>query len=166
MIYQDVFQELGKAKIKYLVVGGIAINLYGVLRATADLDMMIYLADNANVNKFVEVVKNLGYKPRAPVSIEDFGNPAKRKMWIKDKGALVFTFLRQNSYEQIDVFLEEPIDFMEAYKTRKDFRIGDVTISVPSLENLKFMKWKAHREKDLSDIKQLEKLEKMGHESA
>lgn len=35
MFYEAVFRELYKEKIEYLVVGGVAINLYGILRATA-----------------------------------------------------------------------------------------------------------------------------------
>ena len=43
MIYEDVFRKLQEKKVQYLVVGGIAINLYGILRATADLDIMLQL---------------------------------------------------------------------------------------------------------------------------
>lgn len=165
MFYEDVFRELQNAKVQYLVVGGIAVNLYGALRSTADLDMMLYLADDENVKNFIDVVKRLGYRPRAPVPMDDFADATKRASWIKDKGALVFTFLRPNSYEQIDIFLDDPIDFIEAYKSRKEFRVGDLVIAAPSIEHLKMMKRKAHRDKDLADLKQLEKLERLDHES-
>jgi hypothetical protein len=165
MIYEDIFRELHHAKIQYLVVGGVAINLYGVLRSTADLDMMLQLADDDNVKRFIGILKSLNYRPRAPVSMDDFADPSKRASWIKEKGAVVFTFLRPDSYEQIDVFLSDPINFDEAYKSRKDMKVGDLTIAVPSVAHLKALKRIAHREKDLADIKQLEKLEKLDHES-
>ena len=38
---QDVFKCLKKHKVKYLVIGGIAAILYGVPRATPDLDILI-----------------------------------------------------------------------------------------------------------------------------
>jgi hypothetical protein len=100
------------------------------------------------------------------VSIDDFVDAEKRASWIKEKGALVFTFLRPDSYEQIDVFLTDPIDFNEAYRARKDFQVDDIVISVPSLAHLKAMKQKANRDKDLADVKQIEKLEKMDRESS
>lgn len=38
---QDVFSSLQKHNVKYLVIGGIAAILYGVPRATFDLDILI-----------------------------------------------------------------------------------------------------------------------------
>ena len=38
---QDVFRCLEENEVKYLVIGGIAAILYGVLRATFDLDILI-----------------------------------------------------------------------------------------------------------------------------
>lgn len=42
-LFEKVFRELNKAKVKYLVVGGVAVNLYGYLRFTGDLDLLILL---------------------------------------------------------------------------------------------------------------------------
>lgn len=41
MYYEDVFSELNKSKVKYLVTGGVALNLHGIPRMTADLDLMV-----------------------------------------------------------------------------------------------------------------------------
>ena len=78
----------------YLVVGGVAVNLYGVLRTTADLDLMVHLRDGDNAHGFVAAMKELNYKPRAPVNADDFADPLKRQEWIQDKRALVFTWAR------------------------------------------------------------------------
>lgn len=40
MFYNDVFGILNKYKVKYVVIGGTAVNLHGVPRFTADLDLM------------------------------------------------------------------------------------------------------------------------------
>lgn len=40
IIYEDVFREFQKQKVKYVIVGGIAVNLHGLLRNTADLDIL------------------------------------------------------------------------------------------------------------------------------
>ncbi len=45
---QDVFASFEKHKVRYLVIGGIAAILYGVPRATFDLDILIEASpDNA-----------------------------------------------------------------------------------------------------------------------
>ena len=43
MFYEKIFRQFKLEDIHYLVVGGIAVNLYGVPRATQDLDLMIEL---------------------------------------------------------------------------------------------------------------------------
>src|SRR3989338_8029591 len=111
MFYESVFRALQKERVRYLVVGGVAMNLYGVLRATADLDLFIWLKNSGNVAKFVKIMKRLGYKPRVPVAPEDLQDPEKREEWQKGKGALVFTFVHPDSFEQVDVFLKDPIPF-------------------------------------------------------
>jgi hypothetical protein len=161
MIYEAVLRELHKEKVQYMVVGGVAINLYGILRATADLDLFLWLGDKDNVTKFISIMKRLGYRPRVPVSAEDFGDPSKRQSWLKDKGALVFTFILPNSYEQVDVFLNEPVPFNDAFKRRRTMPVSDFEISVASMDDLKTMKQKAGREKDLSDVALLKKREEL-----
>ena len=53
MFYEAVFRSLYKERIKYLVAGGIAVNLYGVLRATANLDVFLWMGDPKNIEKSV-----------------------------------------------------------------------------------------------------------------
>jgi hypothetical protein len=161
MFYEEVFRRLYRDKIRYLVVGGVAVNLYGILRATADLDLILDLEAGDNVAKFIAAVKELGYRPRVPVAPEELADPKKRDQWRSEKGAVVFTFLKPNSYEQIDVFLHEPFSFVEAYKKRKGISISDFEITVASLEDLKALKERAGRGKDLSDLAQIEKLKKL-----
>ena len=55
-------------KIRYLVAGGVAVNLYGIERATGDIDLVVHLERN-NLEKFVEVMKEFGFKPKVPVKL-------------------------------------------------------------------------------------------------
>lgn len=51
--FQRIFQALADGKIEYLVAGGVAVNLHGVERSTADLDLIVHLAEE-NLLKFIE----------------------------------------------------------------------------------------------------------------
>jgi hypothetical protein len=82
--YEDVFRELNKEKIKYLVVGGIALNLHGIPRMTADLDSMLDF-DEENLENFVGLMKGLGYLPKVPVRLKDFCKKEIREK-MKKKG--------------------------------------------------------------------------------
>ena len=50
---QGVFSSLQENNVKYLVMGGIASVLYGVPRATFDLDILIESSDENAVNLLV-----------------------------------------------------------------------------------------------------------------
>jgi hypothetical protein len=41
MYYFEILKELFDRKIDYLIVGGLAVNLYGVPRVTQDIDIII-----------------------------------------------------------------------------------------------------------------------------
>ena len=43
MIYEEIFREFEQKDVRYLIVGGMAVNLYGYLRLTIDLDLMVDL---------------------------------------------------------------------------------------------------------------------------
>src|SRR5690349_20452283 len=90
IFYEDVFRALNRHGVRYLVVGGVAVNLSGVPRMTKDLDLMLDLSVG-NLKLFLSAVRELGYRPRAPVALEDFADESKRGAWRREKGAVVFT---------------------------------------------------------------------------
>ena len=91
MYYEKLFSALNKKKVKYAVVGGIAVNLYGIERATHDLDLLLAM-DEENLLKTILVFKKLGYRPKVPVRLEDFANKQIREKWIKEKNMIVFSY--------------------------------------------------------------------------
>ncbi|OGC04244.1 hypothetical protein A2276_06560 [candidate division WOR-1 bacterium RIFOXYA12_FULL_43_27] len=160
MYYLEVFNKLNKAKVRYLVVGGVALVLHGVVRLTADLDLFVDLEEN-NLNKLLKALAELGYKPRLPVSPTDFANRAIRENWIKEKNMLVFTFLHsKDDFKVIDVFVNEPIPFDRAYSNRQTLKAQGVTIKTISFKDLIALKKISAREQDLKDIEMLEELNK------
>lgn len=43
-VFEKVFRELNKTNVKYLVIGGVAVNLHGYVRFTGDLDLLLLLS--------------------------------------------------------------------------------------------------------------------------
>ena len=136
-------------------------NLHGIPRVTEDLDLLIAL-DERNVNKFAKAMKGLGYKPKVPVTIEDFGIKKNRESWIKEKGMVVFSLWNTKiPYRIIDVFVKNPIDFEELYKDRLTIPLGEFNISVISINHLIKLKKIASRKQDISDIESLKRIKKL-----
>lgn len=159
MFYEDILKNLYNEKVKFVVAGGVAMVLYGVVRLTVDLDLVVFL-EKSNLERFVSVIKNLGYKQKLPVDEKDFLDPAIRRKWREDKNMTVFSFYKPDKpINIVDVFIEEPIPFDEIEKEMVLFDAGDFTIPVISKKHLKLMKLSADREQDRADIEVLEALE-------
>ncbi len=151
--YERLFQELNIRKVRYMVAGGLAAILYGVARETGDADLFVDL-DQANLLRLVEAIGVLGLKPRVPVPARDFADPVKRETWQREKNMVVFTFWNPKGLESVDILLNSPVLFEQAYRRRR--RLGrSPRVSVVSPRDLMRMKTHAARPKDLADIREL-----------
>ena len=156
--YEEIFKKLQKKKVHFVVVGGIAVSLYGAVRLTSDADIILEL-DVENVKKFMSALGELGYEPKVPVDPLDFADPRKREKWIKEKGMKVFAFWHpKRPLELVDVFVENPIDFQEIDKEKTVKKARGFEVPIPSLRHLVKLKKLAGREQDLKDVEILEKL--------
>jgi hypothetical protein len=82
MFYVELFKQLDADHVRYMVVGGLAMNLLGVPRSTMDIDLVLAL-DDANLRQFLATAKCLSLRPVAPVPLEDFLSAEKRRQWQK-----------------------------------------------------------------------------------
>ena len=158
MYFRNILKELEKRNIKYLAIGGVAVNLHGYNRATNDLDIMVSF-DLDNVKKLSKMAKDLGFKPRVPVEIEELADPKKREYWRKEKNMKVFSIHNpDNDFEIIDIMISDDIDFDTAYKNKQVQSDENFNVSVVSIEDLIKLKELAGRERDLVDLKILKEL--------
>lgn len=156
--FQQFFSALNRKRVRYLVVGGIAVNLYGIERATGDIDIAVDLEDK-NVRKFIEAIKELGLKPRIPVKLEDFADKQMREKWLKEKGMVVFSIMDPKTpFFLLDVFTEVPFDFRKAYQECEKMKSGTAVIPVASIRQLIELKEKTERPQDKADIFYLKKI--------
>lgn len=157
MFYETILESLQKFQVKYLVVGGIAVNLHGVPRPTADLDLMVELSPE-NLSRFIQAMKDAGYAPRLPVEPEELLSPEKRREWIDERNLKAFTFWnKKTTFEQVDMLLEASAN-QSAYDKGKRIQIGEIEIIIASKEDLIAMKELAGRKQDLSDIEALKEI--------
>lgn len=153
---ERIFAALGAAGARYLVVGGVAVVLHGHPRFTADLDLVLAL-EPENVRAALHALRELGYEPRAPVAPEGLADPATREDWVRSKGMTVFSFAsRENPATEVDVFVEEPFPFEEAYARALRADLGDLHVCVASIPDLVAMKRRTGRPRDLEDARELE----------
>ena len=158
MVYEEVFKEFELNGVRYIVTGGVAVNLYGYIRLTMDLDIMVDLSEE-NLIRVANVMQKLGYTPKLPVKAQDIVSKENREKWIKEKGAVVFTFIDlKNPYKIIDIFLINPIEYDEAYSRKEVLNIGGTVINLISIDDIIKMKSRTGRQRDFEDINHLERI--------
>ena len=152
MFYERVFRALNRARVRYLVVGGVAVALHGSDRLTADLDIMVDMGEE-NLTRLVAALARLGFRPVVPVKIEDFVSAENRRRWQREKGMLVFGLTNvKNPLMSVDIMLDNPVDFKSAYLRRVVARIEDLRIPLAGSADLIRMKMESSRVQDLDDI--------------
>lgn len=111
--FEQIFAALRSAAVRYVVVGGVAVNLRGYQRFTKDLHLVVELIPD-NARRALEALQGLGYKPNIPVKAADFADPEIRASWIRDKGVMVFQMYSDRSRVTVDIFVEHPIPLRRA----------------------------------------------------
>jgi hypothetical protein len=154
MFLFDVIKALEKEKVKYAVVGGYALALHGIVRATIDVDLLVSL-NLKDLSAAEKAMNNLGLTSRIPVSakeIIDF-----RAEYIEKRNLLAWSFVDYKDPSKIvDILIVTGLSEVETVR----INVSGKKISVVSLEDLKKMKTGTGRAKDALDIESInEKLE-------
>ncbi len=160
-----VVKGLNEAGVRYLIVGGLAVNAHGHVRYTNDLDLVIGL-EPANIRLGLDTLARLGYRPKIPITSEQFANASLRNEWRITKGMVVLNLWNDQSRESpVDVFVSEPFDFSLEHRTARLIPLADgILAPFVSLPTLLQMKRMAGRPQDLSDIAELTRIEGLRHD--
>jgi hypothetical protein len=154
----EILTALAVAKAKFVVCGGVAVVLHGVERMTMDLDLSVDMTHD-NMERFLAVIAKLNLKPRVPLPASVLLDSGKVKTIVKEKGALVFTFVdSDNPYRQVDVFLTEDHSYERLAHDAHAIELDGQRILVVSRRRLIEMKRRIDppRLKDQFDLEQLE----------
>ena len=161
MYYENVFLTLQRYRVRYLTAGGMAVNLYGIPRFTKDLDIMIS-PSKTNLERLAKALQKLGYRPKIPVSLKEFLNPANWLKWKKEKGMIAFPLHNSaNPFEEIDLLINVSLKFESASKRKVTIRRGNLRVHLVSINDLIRMKKGAGRDQDKADIESLRKLKQL-----
>lgn len=164
---EAVAGALSAAGVRYLIVGGLAVNAHGYLRATRDLDVVIQL-EPENLRRGLDCLFDIGYRLAIPVSVEDFADAAKREAWRVEKGMIVLKLWSDDHRRTpIDVFVYEPFDFDREFdRAFLDELSPGLFARVVAREALIDMKLAAGRPQDLQDIEELRRVQRLTDEIA
>lgn len=154
----ELLQSLADKQVQYVLVGGLAVQLHGFLRATFDIDLVLAM-DDENLVRFIDVAKSYGLKPGIPVPIDSLRNADQIDQWHREKGMLAFSLREsQTGGGIVDVLVRPDVTFEKLSVNAVEGSLFGRHVPIASIEDLLAMKRIANRPKDRLDIEALEKI--------
>jgi predicted nucleotidyltransferase len=161
LFYHDVLAALADAEVRFVIVGGVAVNLQGVPRFTSDLDVAVAI-DDGSLATAARVLHGLGLRNRLPVREEELSLPEVVRGWIRDRSLRAFTFVDPDDpLREVDIVLESPVPFEEMDRTADRMTAGGLTLAVASIDVLVRMKAGTGRSQDASDVDALRRIKEL-----
>ncbi len=134
--------------LRYMLIGGYAVNYYGYNRNTDDLDVWIAPTEE-NKHLFINTLRCMRYSESEVecLKVEDFTRP------------FIGNFGTKTSNIDVLTIVDNDLSFDEAEKNKSIFEISaGVFMNLVPYDFLISMKLKARRPKDFLDIAELNKL--------
>jgi predicted nucleotidyltransferase len=142
--YKDMIKILLEENVKFILVGGIAVILYGHVRGTKDLDLWVY-ANSQNSTLLIKALAKFG-APMQDISASDF-----------ELEGTVFQIGTEPI--RIDIITRiAGLNFEEAMNNVNIMEIDGLQVPVISIEDLIKNKKASGRFQDLADARVLEKI--------
>ena len=147
---------LAEASVRYLIVGGVAVNAHGYQRLTNDLDLVLEM-ESTNIRNALAALSALGYRSMLPVAMEDFADPVVRGRWVDERNLQVFSLTSDRFPETtVDIFATAPFAFDEEYEHALSEEIDPgVEMRFVRLSTLMQMKAATGRPRDQDDVQHL-----------
>ena len=139
--FKELFRSLNAKGVEYLLVGGYAVIIYGYVRNTNDIDVVVS-NDPANIARCLDALDDFG-----------FGGPDLEKALTSIEKDVVRMGVEPMKIEILNYL--NGVDFKDAYSRRLNATVEDMIISVISLEDLIANKENVGRLQDLLDVEKL-----------
>lgn len=157
MFYLNLFSALN-GRVDYVLIGGLAISLHGIERATMDIDVTVAMEPD-NLSSLVAMARELGMTPVLPVPLEALSDLDQLARWHRERNLEAFALRAPGlSGVTLDVLLYPPVDYGQLRNRAVTFQAGKVPIVVASVDDLIALKQAVGRPIDLADIEHLKRL--------
>lgn len=156
---EAIVRALNDAQVRYLIVGGLAVNAHGFVRLTRDVDIVLAL-EAENAARGLNTLLGIGYHLGMPARPEEFADAKTRENWRTTKHMIVLKLWSdEHRRTPVDIFVYEPFDFAAEYRAAHNLEVCPGLLApVVSLPTLLAMKRVANRPQDLIDIEELQRM--------
>jgi hypothetical protein len=149
MLLYEIIDEFDRDHLKYAIVGGYALALHGLVRATVDVDIVLSLKLD-DFEKAEALLLKIGLQSRLPIRAQDIIK--MRTEYIKNRNLIAWSFVDyKNPARQVDILINQDLRKTDT----QNVSVGTRKIRVASLKELLKMKTASGRPQDLIDIENI-----------
>ncbi|MBC8241175.1 MAG: hypothetical protein ISR50_01815 [Alphaproteobacteria bacterium] len=150
----DFVQTLFEAQVRFLIVGGVAVNFYVQTRPAHDLDILSE-PTSKNATRLASALRGFSLRYNKSFQFTDCDLSRLGKPWLK------LPLWSEDDFVGIDILTSiNDVSFDEAYRQALLHRAESLTVRVLSRDHLIRSKWEPAQldEKHLADIRALKAL--------
>jgi predicted nucleotidyltransferase len=149
--FDELLRRLAAAEVRFVVVGGLAVNAWGVVRGTKDVDVVV-APEPGNLRRMAEVVVAAGGRVQQGEAM--LGSPVSIAAAVAEGEPVAI----ETDLGRLDVVqgLDGVPSYEELSPRAVEAEVLGVTVAVCSVDDLKAMKQAAGRTRDLADLEDLE----------
>ena len=103
--FLELLIHLSRHQVKYILVGGLAVDFCGYSRATHDVDIIIKYSET-NINLLLSCLSHFGQGSAKELSYEDFDLEEGCIRIVEDYHLDIFTVMRGNVYQDLLQYVE------------------------------------------------------------
>jgi predicted nucleotidyltransferase len=149
--FDQILGRLADAEVRFVVVGGLALGAWGVVRGTKDVDIVV-APDSENLERIAEVAVAIHGHVQAGESFFSSQPSIAARLASGEQVAI------ETELGRLDVV--QGLDGIPAYDELRERAVETpvlgVKVAVCSVEDLKAMKHAAGRTRDLADLEDLD----------
>jgi len=161
MFFTRLFDALASHRVEYLMIGGLAVSIHGVERATMDIDITIALTPE-NTKALIEVARALDFTPVLPVPLESLSDIEQLRQWHIERNLEAFALrTKELAGVTLDILLFPPLEFSDMFSRAVMVDVAGTQVRVAAIDDLIALKRAVGRPIDLSDIEHLERIKRL-----
>ena len=149
--FDELLRRLAEAEAEFVVVGGLAVNAWGVVRGTKDVDIVV-APEIDNLKRVAEVAVGAGGRVQEGEALLGSAISIASALASGEQVAI------ETDLGRLDVVqgLEGVPSYADLRSRASEAEILGVAVAVCSIEDLKAMKRAAGRTRDLADLEDLD----------
>jgi predicted nucleotidyltransferase len=149
--FDELLRRIAEADVEFIVVGGLAVNAWGVVRGTKDVDVVV-APDIENLKRVAEVAVACGGHVQQGDALLGSTISIASALASGEQVAIETDLGRLDIVQGLDGIPS----YADLRSRASEAEILGVTVAVCSIEDLKAMKRAAGRTRDLADLEDLD----------